>query len=111
MTQFFKPRLVEITALGVVALIACIVIPARAADPSDQNKPATSPKGEGYRVQEEVLIGKQAKPAAADIEIMSKNLEAVQQALKHRDEQIAQLIKQLEGQQRKPSLPPLENAQ
>src|SRR3954452_1657356 len=112
MIPFFAPRQSKLLAFTIAALVMCMPNAVRAAGADEQKKPATDPNGDPHRVLQEVLLGKsQARPSEKDVEIMAKTLEAMQQGIKQRDEQIGQMAKQLAAQQHKPSLPPLENAQ
>src|SRR3954471_23994731 len=107
----FRLNQLRIVPLAMTLLIA-ISSPLRAAEPENQKKQPREPRGETFReVEYPTQPQPQAKSSEPDAGVMRKNLEAMQQAIKHRDEQIAQLAKQLTEQQHKPNLPPLENAQ
>src|SRR4051812_44284939 len=83
----------------------------RAADPNEQKK-TTNPTSYQTALEQELEKTRQeAKAQANVVEATSKKLEQLQQELKMREGQLGALAKQLSDQQRKPSLPPLENAQ
>src|SRR4051812_25226594 len=93
----------------VIAVFVGISSSVRAAEPEEQNNPKPDPRAEAIRLL--MQPEPQAKRAEPDVETLRKTLEALQQGIKHRDEQIAQLAKQLTEQKHKPNLPPLQNAQ
>src|SRR3954464_8447518 len=110
MIEPFRPNQLRIVPFTMTLLIA-ISSSVRAAEPESEKKQLREPRGDTFRdVEYPTQLQPQAKSSEPDAQVMRKTLESMQQAIKHRDEQIAQLAKQLTEQQHKPNLPPLGNA-